>query len=358
MKKLKRIIGSVAFLLCVVLILTPISYALRTNSINRDMLTPFYAEDKNTIDVVYLGSSAVYRYYIPPMQYKSYGYTSFNFATAGQPMDAVVHDIVEVEKRQDPDLYVIELRMLLVEQNYALTGTDNKWSSHEMHYNDIINGMRYSLNRAALTQKLFGFDISWQLDIIRNHVNWKDLTLYDIKDQIFPPKDETKGVMTRATVEPQADTSVTKSDMTVELTEKGQRQLKEICDKIESLGKDALFVVSPFIELPNKREQQMRMMAVSDAAEKYVTGRGYKYINMCYKFDEIGLDTQKDFYNHRHVNVLGAQKVTDYIGSFIASNYKLSKDYSPATVSEWDKAFELWAAEKGKQEQELEEQNG
>lgn len=353
MKKIKKILGSVCFLLIVLVLMVPISYSLRTNSINRDMLTPFYAEDEDSIDVMYLGSSAVYRYYVSPMQWKSYGYTSFNYATAGQPIDAIVHDITEIEKTQDPDVYVIELRMLLVEQNYALTGTDNKMSSHIMHYNDIVNGMRYSKNRAELTQKLFPDDISWQIDIIRNHVNWKKVSPRDLLNGFIPQKDATKGVMTRADFKVIDDTSATSTDMTVSLTDKGYSQLTEICDYLDKLGKQGLFLVSPYVE-PTKPEQQARMMAVADETERFVTERGYKFLNLCYKTQEIGLNYSTDFYNHRHVNVLGAQKVTDYVGEYIDTNFDIDKTHSDSTKKEWDAAYDKWLVTKASQEKEME----
>ncbi len=348
--KIKRIIGSVAFLLILCIALVPLSYALRTNSAAKELLTPFYALEENSIDVCYLGSSAVYRYYVPPMQWKAHGYTSYNFATAGQPFVAAIHDIKEIEKTQDPALYVIELRMHLVKQNYLLTNTDNKPSSNEMHYNDIVNGLRYSENRAELVEKLFPGDLTWQIDILRNHVNWKSLDLWKIKNAIKPQWDDTMGVFTQCKHKVVKDTTVTAAKTKIKLHQFGYDTLDEICNYLDEIGKDALFLVSPYVE-PEKPEQQERMMAIADETERYVTEKGYKFLNLCYKNQELGLDYSKDFYNHRHVNTIGAQKVTNYIGDYIAKNYDIKRDHSADTVSKWDSAYDKWLKIKDDQEE-------
>ena len=51
----------------------------------------FYAEEKNDIDVLFLGSSNCFCTINPLVLYKEYGIAAYNFASSSQPMDISLH---------------------------------------------------------------------------------------------------------------------------------------------------------------------------------------------------------------------------------------------------------------------------
>ena len=62
-------------------------------------------------------------------------------------------------------------------------------------------------------------------------------------------------------------------------------------------------------------------------------------------FHDIGLDEEKDFYNHGHTNTRGQKKVTDYLGKYIQDTIGIGPSaLSDSEKAEWDEAAAYWDA--------------
>ena len=92
----KAILGIMIFLLCAGLLFCYLNkvFSMGDADANRQTFKAFYAEPKNTIDVMYLGTSASNRYFINPLAYEEEGMTCFTLATMGMPM-FFVPDLLE-----------------------------------------------------------------------------------------------------------------------------------------------------------------------------------------------------------------------------------------------------------------------
>ena len=66
MRNNKTILQAVIFVLLFLAILVPVSYMVRTNGDVKDRFAGFYAEKKDSLDVVMIGSSPVFPYYAAP----------------------------------------------------------------------------------------------------------------------------------------------------------------------------------------------------------------------------------------------------------------------------------------------------
>lgn len=60
------LLQAVCFLVLFGMILLPVSYMVRTNGDVKDRFAGFYAEKKDSLDVVMIGSSPVFPYYAAP----------------------------------------------------------------------------------------------------------------------------------------------------------------------------------------------------------------------------------------------------------------------------------------------------
>ena len=114
---------------------------------NRKIINAFYHEEENTIDVLYLGTSASNRYFISPLAYEETGMTVFTLATMGMPLFFVPELIEEVQKTQEPQLYVIELRSVLKDKE-AIT---------DAHIRRVTDSMKFSENRTDAIRKALDF---------------------------------------------------------------------------------------------------------------------------------------------------------------------------------------------------------
>ena len=114
---------------------------------NKEIFNAFYEEEENTIDVVYFGTSASNRYYIGPYAYNETGTATFTLATMGMPLFFVPYLIEEVEKTQDPQMYIIELRWVLKTKDLIT----------DAHIRRVTDSMEYSENRTDAINKALEF---------------------------------------------------------------------------------------------------------------------------------------------------------------------------------------------------------
>ena len=87
-KQIKYIFGTAVFLAIAAVLLTLTTYVMRPTDKDffRARVAGFYAEDRDSLDVVGFGSSALYRYLNSPLLWKQQGITSYGIATAAQPV--------------------------------------------------------------------------------------------------------------------------------------------------------------------------------------------------------------------------------------------------------------------------------
>ena len=77
-------------------------------------------------------------------------------------------------------------------------------------------------------------------------------------------------------------------------------------------------------------------MKVYDKMEAMINEYGYVFRNYDNAFKEIGLDTKTNFYNRDHLNVLGMEKYTDFLGKYIVEHYDVTGYHSKEVIKEWD----------------------
>ena len=163
-----------AFLAVFVLLLIPISYILRTNGAVKDRFSGFYAEKDHTLDIVMIGSSPVFPYYAAPKLWGETGIAMYPLSSNVQRPAAMKYLVEEAEKTQSPQLYIFEMRMFTMEDEGL---TDNM-----AYTRGVTDNMKYSCNRVRTIRALVPRDdeegrLSYYLDIMKYHTNWKMLTL-------------------------------------------------------------------------------------------------------------------------------------------------------------------------------------
>lgn len=309
---------------------------------NKEIFNAFYAEEENTIDAVYLGTSASNRYFIGPYGYQSTGNTIFTLATMGMPLFFVPDLIEEVEKTQDPQLYIIELRWVLKDKDMIT----------DAHIRRVTDSMKYSGNRIDAIDKALEFtegaegelsnidDSPWDyyIPVIKYHSRLEtgDLTAGDIF--LFNTKNRTKGYVTSPkTLQSAAQKEPVYSDGRSSLSEEAEQVLKDVLDYCDGLDKEVLFVMSPYSMKAGEAEK-------FNTAMDMVRERGYEVVdfNRPEMAQELGLDWERDFYNSKHVNFMGAEKYTEYLSRYIDENYDLPDHRGDGKYDSWDEAYEYY----------------
>ncbi len=309
---------------------------------NKEIFNAFYEEEEDTIDAVYFGTSASNRYFIGPLAYEETGMTVFTLATMGMPLFFVPNLIEEVEKTQDPQMYIIELRWVLKTKDLIT----------DAHIRRVTDSMKYSENRTDAINKALEFvegaggelsnidDSKWDyyVPIIKYHSRLEtgDLSVKDVA--LINTKNETKGYVTSYSTRKQvAQKEPVYSDGRADLSPEAEEALVELLDYCDGLDEDILFVLSPYSMKKGEKDK-------FNTAMDMVRERGYEVIdfNTPEMAEELDLNWKTDFYNSKHVNFLGAEKYTDYLTEYLSENYDLADHRGEKGYESWDEAYEYY----------------
>lgn len=316
-------------------------FSMGDDDANRQTFKAFYSEEPNTIEVAYLGTSAANRFFINPQAYHDEGIASFTVATMGMPMFFIPEVIDEVEKTQDPKLYIIELRWFL----------KSKDDINDAHIRRVTDNLKYSRNKFGSIDKAFTImdgdtgelgDISYnKVDYLVPVVKYHDrLTQHSMRRgdwKLTSTKNKTKGFIlsdkTRKQVN-QFPARLTPGEAPMsELAEESLNEVLDYCDQMKG-GADILFVLSPY-------SVKTGQMPVFNTVIEKVEKRGYQVLNFNTKemYEELDLDWDKDYYDSMHVNYLGAEKYTAWLSKYLKSNYALEDYRGDARYESWEDAY-------------------
>ena len=328
------LIQAVCFVAVFALILLPVSYMVRTNGDVKDRFAGFYAEKKDSLDVIMIGSSPVFPYYAAPKLWGETGIAMYPLSTNVQRPAAMKYLVEEAEKTQSPQLYIFEMRMFTMEEKGLM---DNM-----AYTRGVTDNMRYSILRAKAIQGLVPEDdeegrLSYYFDIMKYHTNWKMLALpSEWKNMFYHNSHPLKGYTFRDEVGPQPMPDIADVEGEKPIPPEQEAYLKELLLALQKGNKDALFLVSPYGESADE-EQMFHYM------EEIVASYGYPFLNMNDYYEEIGIVFEEDFADYgSHTNAVGAEKCTDFLKSYLQAHYSFPDHRGDASYASWDEAFQLW----------------
>lgn len=334
----KQALKAILFVVIFLFILRSVTYMLRTNGTVKEIFVGFYAEPKNTLDVIMIGSSPVYPYYAAPGIWGEQGITCYPLSSNQQRPRAAVYLVEEALKTQSPELFIFELRQYAYEES---TMTENMAFTR-----GVTDNLKYSWNRIRLINDMV-FDASerytYYFDIFKYHSNWKTIVLPDqytafLYERLHP----LKGYEVNTTVVPGEGTDYSMITAKMQIPKEQEEMLYRLLDYLQENHLNALFIVSP---MRLDEEMQMKFNYMKDIIDSY----GYSYLNLNDYYEELGIDFSMDFYDGGfHTNIFGAQKCTGFLGSYLAENYEFEDKRGNPEYAAWDAAYEYW--EEGLQE--------
>lgn len=331
----KQLFQAVVFLAIFFIILTHLTYIIRTSGDLKARFAGFYAEPDNTIDAILIGSSPVYPYYAAPKIWADYGITTYPLSTNNQRPKAAKYLIQEAEKTQNPSLYIFEMRMYLA--------SDEDLTQNMAFTRGVTDNMKYSWNRIQTINALVD-DVSerytYYFDIFKYHSNWKTIVMpSQLAAFRYENKHPLKGHFLSDEVGPSemADYSWVTERQAIPADE--EEVLRELLEYLKEHEMNALFIVSPNTMT---YEKQAQYNYIADIIEPY----GYHFLNFNDYYEEIGVDFATDFYDYGgHANAIGAEKCTAFLGKYLHENYEFEDKRTSAGYESWDESYQRWSQE-------------
>ena len=334
----KRIVKLCCFGLVFLLFLGGVSAFFQVNSFSDGLrIKGFYLEPENSLDVVTIGASETYTAIAPGMLWDEYGFTSYDFSTAGSPIAIVKSQVKEVLKHQKPKLIVIEL-------NGALQKNDS-YQTDENRLRKYIDNMPWSENKVETISELIPKkeQINYFVPFLKYHSNWQswDMCLANFYVQTRMRLEGGSGLKgfqtyTDKTVASSEVLDVTNDRSTLSLTDMSEYYLRDLLQYLKDEKIDNVL----FIRIPHRiTKKTYPVYQRANEAEKIIKEYGFSYVDFETQKEAIGLDMTEDFYNDHHMNLYGQEKFTKYFGKYLVEHYGLSEsEHSETVVKAWDRA--------------------
>lgn len=309
---------------------------------SREIFEDFYEQEEESIDVMYMGTSATNRYYNTTKAFHDEGIAAYNLAVMGMPMMFVPQLLDEVEKTQDPQLYIIELRNVLKSKNEVTDAhirrvTDSmKVSSNK--FDAIRTAMEYTEGATGELSNIDDGLLDYYVPIIKYHgrllsgdISFSDVIPVSgqipVQGYVLSPKTLTQKTQKESVL------SEERTPLAPEMAE----ALENTLNACDALDKDVFFVLAPY---SIKAGDAAKLNTAKDMVESH----GYTVLdfNDPEIFAATGIDRATDFYNSKHVNYLGAEKYTDYLTAYIKANYLIPDRRGDEKYNLWEEGYEKY----------------
>lgn len=327
----KQLLQASIYIFIFLILLRSVTYVIRTNGDIKDIFTGFYAQEKDTVDVVFIGSSSSYTYYASPLIYGETGIACYPLSSNVQRPVAAIPLMEEAYKTQDPEVFVFEMRMYTME--------DGTLESNTAFIRGVTDNMKYSLNRIRTVNRLVSDKkerYTYYFDIFKYHSNWKTMVLSDqLRCVLYEKEHPLKGFVIRDDVtklEPDKYPVSAEITDTLAIPAEQEERLRELLQYLKEHEQQALFIVSPYLATEDETKMFRYM-------EQIVEENGYSFVNFNDHLEEIGIDFEKDFYDAGHVNMVGARKCSSFAGGLLAQ-YGISDKRGTAGYESYEEAYE------------------
>ena len=293
-------------------------------TVQKNSVGLFYDEPKNSLDVMYYGSSSAYAFYNTSLAYSEYGYTTGMMSSDGQPFIALKYLIKEAHKYQNPQVDIIDIDCISFGVGDISEGDIRR----------VIDNMNFSKNKIDLTTELLKYyqngeidKLSYYLSFLYYHSSWKDISMEKIKPtKIF--KGTLLSDMT-VSISPQEKTEWVEGEQAIE-----GNDLKVFNDLIKYIKDEkinAVFVIP-------KRTMDIDAMQRFNYVTRIANENGIKVLNFN-NVENFEVDYEKDFYNKSHLNTRGSIKHTLYLADYLKRNYDLPDHRKDEQYKSWDEAY-------------------
>lgn len=263
-------------------------------------------EPKDSIDVLFIGDSEAFSSFSPLQMWSEHGFTSYVCATIAQQLPLANTFLHRATLTQKPRVVVIETNTI-----YApFTASD------------------------AILRTAQDF-----LPILEFHNRWKSLTEIDFTSQPTSTwSDDFKGFQINRNVTPaDATNHMAPSDVSRELGDLNTSYLQAMIDYCREIGAEPLLVSTPSTVNWNT--------ARHNGIKQFADQAGVTYIDLNVEPNKVDIDWKTDTRDKGdHLNLVGATKVTTYIGDYLVRAYNLSSHESDAAYHSWDESLARYQA--------------
>lgn len=318
----KRVIAGI---LAVMMLLLSGYAAVRTNDIlmrktSRNRMQNLIKGETNK-DILFVGTSHIMDGVIPVKLWDTYGYTSYILCGEYNDMDRNIPMLRLALQYTKPSLVVLD-----IENYWEKSPAENTLNGYHEYADAFpLNGEKIKTTMNLYQEKENRMEILFP--ILRYHDRWKDLSRGDFRKK--GSDDYLKGYEFSADTQEIELYECVPTEGGVLLEDAyGVTAVEQFVDECHERGIEVLLVTIPFAA---NEDEQIYLQGLHKLAEQ----KGVRYLNLLTEKELV--DGKTDFRDAGHLNVFGAEKVTEYIGAYIRENYNIPVRSGEADYQkEWD----------------------
>lgn len=324
-KKSIIVIRYILFLILIFVAYRFVNYVLRDKT-ECNLTATFNYEKNNSLDVVFLGSSQIVTSVYPMELWNDYGIASYNMAASGVTIPLQYYMAETVFERQTPKVIVADVGFVYVPD---LLFSNPRF--HAVYDNFDFSPSKYRAIKALVAKEDY-IEMIFPLHIY--HTRWNSLTEADFK----PLTDfGTKGAALLGTDKRVyiSKYSYQISDDRQEITKAADDYLHRLINLCEKNGTKLVLTAIPICEFSTVSGYTSMLNSVQDIADEH----GLPFLNGYRDETHWGLDYNTDFIDTAHTNIRGGEKVTDYLGKFLSTNFDLPDRRNDENYSDWFETY-------------------
>lgn len=320
-------------------------FLFRSNKADDLRIEGFRLEERNSLDVVFLGSSEIFTSFSPPYAWQLQKITSYPYGVSGGPVTYWITMLEDILSRQDPQLIVVET-------NGAVYDAESLHGNAPLHY--ILDYMPVNTNKlqaldSLVTEETDGKE-AFLFPIIKYHSCWNDpdtlrSNFNNIRDQRLRGHTMLRGIwVSNSIAAPDAPLRDLKEDNSkLPLDEEAERALREFLDYCRIKKLPVLFTCFPH-QVTREDDRIYRNFQKTNTIEEIVEEYGFPYLNMELLVQKIGLDPAYDYYNEGHLNIYGQRKFTEFFSQYLVEECGVTPgNHTQAQKESWDESAEYYS---------------
>lgn len=324
----------IAFLIVFSIIFSNTSDYLRRPDDESDEIHAFYNEPKDSIDVLFMGSSPMLRGVSPMVMWNQEGFTSYVRASALQAPSVTYGLMEESLEYQKPELVVLLCDNIFLDFDYV---------EREGDLRRALDGMKLSKYKLQIVNEITKADdrqtlLSYMFPLFRYHERWKEIDWAEAEPAPLMKHSFKKGnvFLRGGELLDYPENFMMPSDVaSPAFNESAKSYIKKTIQLCKEKGIPVLMLHMP--KMSWSYEQSVAM-------ESFAKEMGVDYLD-CDREEireQLNLDPSVDYYDQGHMNLGGSIKFSQWFGTYLDRTYDLPNHKKEEAYQGWNEDYQVY----------------
>ena len=327
-------------------LLLPKNYALTSDWPASSNTEGVYRLERNSLDLLILGSSKAYTAFVPQILYDEYGIRAYNLGTDLQSPLMSYYWLREALKRQSPKIVVLETSM------FFPVIADQPLNTSEAMMRKAMDPMHWSFNKLHALWEIYRLDKNqnWKSYVFPNlrfHERWKEWNEDDFTLSELRAHNELLGwspLMEKSGIDDYLPVHTAPHTVSAGFAPYMEMYLNRITDLCREEGIVLVLVTTPDTRASAAHHRKIEDYAASNSLH-------FLDLNASEDYEAMDYDFAADNADYEHPNVSGAQKLSRSLGEYLlsvcpvqggqGSAWENGRTYYDHILDEWSLRWEV-----------------